>query len=116
VAVVVSPKVSVTPNRNKTARTTVMSTWRVTISVVSRTRIAIRTRPVTMTIAQRSSRSATTPAYRPNRSQGSRWSNAAIATASASRVTDATSSGPAARVIPSPRFVTQDEASSQRKL
>lgn len=39
-------------------------------------------------------------AYRPNNSQGSRCKNAAIATASGLRVCDATSSGPAARVIP----------------
>ena len=46
----------------------------------------------------------------------SRCKNAAIAIASGSRVCDATSSGPAARVIPSPKFVTHDEANRQRKL
>src|SRR6185437_1657259 len=112
VVLVVSPKVSVTPNRNSAARTTATPTRCVRIDAVRSSRIATRTRPVATTMARRSSRSA----YRPNNSQGSRCRNTAIATASGSRVCDATSSGPAARVIPSPRFVSHDEASSQRKL
>ena len=93
-----------------------MSTRCVRIDAVRSSRIAARTSPVTMTMARRLTRSATTPAYRPNNSHGSRCSNAAIATASGLCVWDATSSGPAASVIPSPRFVTHEEASSQRKL
>src|SRR5215475_5767484 len=116
VVLVVSPNVSVTPNRNSAARTAAMSTRRIRIEAVSSSKIATRTRPVVMTMARRSSRSATTPAYRPNSSQGSRCKNTAIATTSGLRVCDATSSGPAARVIPSPRLVSHDEASSQRKL
>ena len=38
-----------------------------------------------------------------------------MATSSGSRVWEATSSGPAARAIPSPRLDTHDEANSQRK-
>ena len=116
VVVVVSPKVSHTPNRNRAASTTAMPTMWVTIDAVSSTRMPTRASPVTTMIARRLRRSATPPAYRPNISHGSRCRNAADATASGLRLSDATSSGPAASVIPSPRFVTHVEASSQRKL
>ena len=65
-------------------------------------------------IRRRSNRSATTPASSPNNSHGSRCSTTASATRNGSRVCDATSSGPAASAMPSPRLLTQNDPSNHR--
>ena len=67
-----------------------------------------------MTIRSRLSRSVTAPAIGANSSGGSHWKVAASATRNASSVSEATSSGPAARAKPSPRLVNQDDGNSQR--
>jgi hypothetical protein len=66
------------------------------------------------TIRRRLSRSESTPAHSPKTSGGAQRSNAAIATRKGSVVSEATSSGPAAIAMPSPRLVVHDEPSSQR--
>ncbi len=58
--------------------------------------------------------SVTAPATRPNSSGGSHCTPAARETRNGSRVSEATSSGPAARAMPSPRLEVHEEASSQR--
>ena len=92
-----------------------MDTRAVTMVALSTATTPARSRSATMTTRRRSSRSASAPAHSPNSSQGSRCSTAAIATRTALRVCEATSSGPAARAIPSPMLLTHQDASSHRK-
>ena len=66
-----------------------------------------------MTISRRSSRSVSAPAQRPKTSGGSHCSSAASATRNASSVFEATSSGPAASAMPSPRLLVHDDAIKQ---
>jgi hypothetical protein len=111
----VSANVSAVPNRNMTTSTTAMFTQPVTIVTVSTVSTTVRIRSTATTTRRRSSRSAMTPAFSPKSSHGRRCSGTAIATSSGSLVWEATSSGPAASVIPSPRLLIHEEASSQRK-
>ena len=64
---------------------------------------------------RRSTRSATTPAKRPKSIIGRNSRVHAEATSSGSRVSEATSSGPAATMMPSPMLEIQLDATSQRK-
>ena len=75
-----------------------------------------RARFTTTTMRRRSKRSAIAPAGTPKRRFGRYWLSSAIETSSGSRVSEATSSGPAARAMPSPTLVTSEDARSQRKL
>ncbi len=93
-----------------------MLTEPVTMVTASSASTADRTRFTPATIRRRSWRSATAPAGTPNSSWGRIWARAAIETSSGSRVSEATSSGPAASATPSPALVTTDDARSQRKL
>jgi len=110
----VSAKTSAVPSANMVARTTPMFALPVSTAAVSTTSVAARTRSTVTTSSRRSTRSARTPAYKPNSSHGSRCSRPASATSSGSEVCEATSSGPAARASPSPRLLTQAEPTSQR--
>ena len=71
-------------------------------------------RSTAITMRRRSSRSVSAPAHSPNSSGGAtaQWPPARPGTAR--RVSEATSSGPAASAIPSPRLEIQDEARSNR--
>ena len=109
-----SANVSAVPSRNMATSTSQIVATSTATAVASSTRTRVRTESTTMTSRRRSSRSVTAPAHSPNSSGGSHWSSAASATRNASSVRDATSSGPAASTIPSPRFVLHDEASSHR--
>ena len=115
VPLALSANTSATPNRNIVTSTTVTSTHPVTIATQSTATTTARNRSATTTSSRRSTRSAIAPAHSPNSSHGSRWRSAAIATRTGLRVCEATSSGPAARPIPSPRFEVHDDASSHRK-
>ena len=88
--------------------------WPVTIVTTRAASTTARTASAAITIRRRSSRSDSTPAYRPNTSGGAHRSRAASETRNGSSVSEATSSGPAASAMPSPRLVVQDDASSQR--
>src|SRR5262249_33883593 len=77
-------------------------------------RTIARTPSAAITMRRRSSRSDSAPAYRPKTNGGAHRSRAANDTRKASRVSDATRRGPAARATPSPTFVVHDDASSQR--
>ena len=114
VPLAVSANTSATPNRNVVTSTTVTSTQPVTMLTHRTATTRARNRSATTTSSRRSTRSAIAPAHSPNSSHGSRWSTAAMATSTGLRVCEATSSGPAARPIPSPRFDAHDEASSHR--
>ena len=109
-----SANTSATPRANMTARTRKTFTTSVTMNVHSAAITATRSPLATITMRRRFRRSASAPAQRPNRSQGSRWSIAASATRNALSVCDATSRGPAARAMPSPMLLVQDEPTSQR--
>ena len=115
VLVVLSANTSAVPSRNIATSTIAIETVPLITASASSTSTTARSRSTVTTMSRRSRRSATAPACRPKRSGGSHCSNAASATRKASWVWDATSSGPAAIAIPSPRFDTQDEASSHRK-
>ena len=115
VPVVVSANTSAVPSRNIVTRTTATFTEPVTSIAVRTARTPARTRSTATTSRRRSTRSASTPAYSPNSSQGRNWSSPLIATRNGSEVWDAISSGPAARAMPSPRLLVQDDPTSQRK-
>src|SRR6185369_6169470 len=68
----------------------------------------------TSTMRRRSTRSDSTPAYRPNTNEGAQRISAANATRNALPVSDATSSGPAAPAMPSPRLLIHDDETSHR--
>ena len=91
-----------------------MFTAPVTIVAASSARTSARARLTTTMIRTRSTRSATTPAAKPNSSTGTFWARSAIETSSGSRVSEATSSGPAASATPSPMLVRTVVASSHR--
>ena len=112
---VVSANTSAVPSRNIATSTTAIDTAPVSTESASTTSTAARSRSTTTTSSRRSSRSASAPAYSPKTSGGSHWSSAASATRNASWVCEATSSGPAAIAMPSPRLEIHEEASSQRK-
>ena len=67
-----------------------------------------------MMISRRSSRSVSAPAQSPKTSGGAHWSSAASATRNSWSVFEATSSGPAARAMPSPTLLVHDDAISRR--
>ncbi len=114
VPVVTSAKTSAVPSANIATRTNVMSTCPVTITTHSPARTIARSASTTITIRRRSSRSASAPATSPKTSHGSCEATAAPATSRGLWVCDATNSGPAAIIRPSPRLLTHDEASSHR--
>ena len=115
VPVVASAKTSAVPSTNSVAITSQMSTSPVTMTTHSPTRTTVRSESTAITSSRRSSRSASAPATRPNSSHGSCPATAAPATSNGLWVCEATSSGPAAIISPSPRLVVHEEASSQRK-
>ena len=111
---VVSAKTSATPRTKRAARTATMPTSPASRAVARTTRTPPRARSTPMTSRRRSTRSARTPACRPKSSHGSRCTRAPRATRNGSWVWPATSSGPAASAMPSPRLPTQDDPTSQR--
>src|SRR3712207_6678860 len=111
---VVSAKTSATPRTKSAARTAPRPTSPVSRAVARTTRTPLRARSTPMTSRRRSTRSARTPACRPKSSHGSRYTRAPRATRNGSWVWPATSSGPAARAMPSPRLPTQDDPTSQQ--
>ena len=115
VEAVVSANVSAVPRRNMATRTTAMLTRSSDDRGAERRGGSPPAPGVRRSmIRRRSSRSAATPASRPKNSHGTRCSTTASATRNGSRVWEATSSGPAARAMPSPRLLTHDDPSSQR--
>ena len=110
-----SAKTSAVPRRNIATSTAAIETVPLTTARASSTSTTARSRSTVTTISRRSSRSESAPAYRPKTSGGSHCSSAASATRNASWVWEATSNGPAAIAMPSPRLDTHDDASSQRK-
>ncbi len=115
VAVVLSAKTSAVASSPRASSATVTETRPAIIVAMRTLSTTARIPSAAITIRRRSSRSDSTPAYRPNTSGGAHRSRAASDTRNGSRVSDATSSGPAATATPSPRFVVQDDANSQRK-
>ena len=115
VAEAVSAKTSAVPSRNSAASTTAIDTVSVARDSARTPSTPARTRSTTTTTRRRSTRSARAPACSPKTSQGSCCSRTASDTRNGSSVREATSSGPAAREIPSPRLEVQLEASSHRK-
>src|SRR5215218_6262679 len=109
-----SANVSAVPRTNNASRTTAMLTAPVTIVAARTARIAARHTLTRAIIRTRSTRSATTPAVKPNSSTGTFCASNAIETRSGSRVCDATSSGPAASATPSPTLVRTEVARSHR--
>ena len=114
VPVVASAKTSAVPRANIVTSTNQMLTCPVTMTTQRKARTTVRIESTTMTIRRLSSRSASAPATSPSSSHGSCEATAAPATASGLCVCEATSSGPAATINPSPRLLAQDDASSQR--
>ena len=114
VPVVMSANVSAVPSRNIAASTMPTLTTSVAIDSASTASTTARATLTAITISRRSWRSAITPACSPNSSHGRRCSNPARATSNGSSVCDATSSGPAATAIPSPRLLTHDDESNHR--
>ena len=84
-----------------------------TIASTSTTSMPARARSTRITIRSLLCRSVKPPASGAKSSGGSPWKVAAKATKNASSVSDATSSGPAAKANPSPRLVSQDDGNSQ---
>ncbi len=111
---VASAKTSAVPSTNSVTITSQMSTCPVTMTTQSPSRTAVRSESTTITSSRRSSRSASAPATSPNSSHGSCQAMAAPATSTGLWVCEATSSGPAATIRPSPRLLAHDEASSHR--
>ena len=110
-----SANTSASPTRNIATMTNQMLTCSVTITMHRPTSTTARAASMTITSTRRSRRSAMAPARSPNTNHGSWKDMAAAATSSGLRVWEATSSGPAAIISPSPRLVAQDDATSQRK-
>ena len=110
-----SAKISAVPSRNSAASTTPMVACPVARVAASPASTTTRAAFTATTIRRRSQRSASAPASRPNSRGGSHCRVAPSATRRASDVRDATSRGPAASAIPSPRLLTHDDASSHRK-
>ena len=115
VAVDESAKTSAVPTRNIATMTSQMLTWPVQITAHSPASTTARAPSMAITSTRRSSRSAIAPATSPRTSHGSWKDIAAAATSTGLRVCEATSSGPAAIIRPSPRLVVHDDATSQRK-
>ena len=114
VPVVESAKTSATPTRNIAPMTSQMLTCPERITAQSPTSTTARAPSIAITSTRRSRRSAIAPATSPKSSQGSWKATAAAATSTGLRVCDATSSGPAAIIRPSPRLVVHEDATSQR--
>ncbi len=114
VLVLLSAKTSAVPSRNIATRTTAIGAESTAIATASRARTTIRAASTATMIRRRSSRSVSAPAHRPNSMGGAHWSSAARATRNAWSVLEATSSGPAARAMPSPRLLVHDDAMTSR--
>ena len=112
---VLSAKTSAVPSRNIATSTSQIDTVSVRTDAARSSRTPTRSRSTMTTMSLRSSRSASAPASSAKRNGGSHRRSAAIATRNSWSVWDATSSGPAAIAMPSPRLLTQVEAISHRK-
>lgn len=110
----VSANSSATPTANSVTSSSAIDTVPVAMVTTRTASTATRTRFAVSTSRRRSTRSASAPAYRPSRRVGRFCTIAAAAIRAGSRVSEATSSGPAARAIPSPSWPTHDEARFQR--
>src|SRR6478672_6655712 len=111
-----SAKTSAVASAKRAIRTIAMLTDPVTTVYTRTDSIAARLTLAMTTIRLRSTRSATAPPGMPKRRNGRYSLRTARETRKGSRVSDATSSGPAATVTPSPRLLTNDAEKSQRKL
>ena len=114
VPVVASANTSAVPSTNIATSTSQMETCPVTMTTHRPARTSVRSESTTITITRRSSRSASAPATRPSSSHGSSEATTALDTSTGLCVCEATSSGPAATIRPSPRLLAHDDASSQR--
>src|SRR5659263_664342 len=110
-----SANTSAVPSTKRETRTTTIDTRSVTTASARSIRTTARTTSTVTTMRRRSSLSVRAPANNPNINGGNHWTVAASATRAGLLVSEATTSGPAAIAMPSPRLLTHDDASSHRK-
>src|SRR5659263_649090 len=110
-----SANTSAVPSTKRETRTTTIDTRSVTTASARSIRTTARTTSTVTTMRRRSSLSVRAPANNPNINGGNHWTVAASATIAGLLVSEATTSGPAAIAMPSPRLLTHDDASSHRK-